>query len=153
MISSGASETLFDLGCLTTFGVLLWAAITAKAPYGNPYRPQIPATPIPLSERVQLRRKVASQLHALFPQSGCCGLCQWPWRVVNAHPTNYGDSGRAAYPLCEECWQELRTPDNRLPYYRALFDSWSQTEPQSEIKWADIEAAVRKEGTNAATNR
>lgn len=57
--------------------------------------------------------------------------------------------GMACFPLCESCWQELGTPEARLPYYRALVDSWKQWDGQTgekaEDRWPAIKAAVLSE--------
>lgn len=53
---------------------------------------------------------------------GGCYRCGNTWNWAQPHPTPYM-AGRACFPLCETCWQEL-TPDGRLPYYDGLVDSW-----------------------------
>lgn len=53
---------------------------------------------------------------------GGCYRCGGTWDVAEKHYTPYMP-GRACFPLCETCWQEL-TPSERLPYYDALVDSW-----------------------------
>jgi hypothetical protein len=68
-----------------------------------------------------------------------CGRCQRSWKWVHGHNTDI-DEYRSVFPLCEECWQAL-TPKERLPYYRALYDSWGAYGPKF-VKWEDIEAAV-----------
>lgn len=44
------------------------------------------------------------------------------------------------FPLCEQCWSEL-TPQNRLPFYRVLFEQWRFLGSEYH-EWADIERAV-----------
>lgn len=36
--------------------------------------------------------------------------------------------GEGCFPLCEGCWQELKTPEARLPYYEALLKDWSKSD-------------------------
>lgn len=51
-------------------------------------------------------------------------------------------NGDGCFPLCEQCWGEL-TPEQRLPYYRTLLDSWkSHGNPEVESKWTGMKAAV-----------
>lgn len=47
------------------------------------------------------------------------------------------------YALCEDCWTKL-TPQQRLPYYRGLFDYWNNELQVNlpESKWVDISNAV-----------
>ena len=98
----------------------------------------------------------------LHPGYGGCYRCNKTWDVVDGHSTDYGPvpvkikvgdgewkgsfvSG-GCFPLCEKCWEELETPENRLPYYRRLVDEWKKTDrpqnPTSENKWPTIRAAV-----------
>lgn len=61
----------------------------------------------------------------------CCGIC-WYFMLVNPfwkkylggeHTTPFGD-GHGCFPLCESCWQDLGTPEARLPFYEKLFSEW-----------------------------
>lgn len=59
-----------------------------------------------------------------FGYSGCeCCGDTWNWK--EKHDTYYGPDG-GVFPLCEECWQKLATPEKRLPYYQALLDNWRE---------------------------
>jgi hypothetical protein len=53
--------------------------------------------------------------------------------------------GSSCFPLCEQCWQEL-TPGQRLPYYRALVDSWmSDGRPNHNgIPWDELWTTIEK---------
>ncbi|HTG95741.1 MAG TPA: hypothetical protein VL866_24280 [Pyrinomonadaceae bacterium] len=82
------------------------------------------------------RLSVSSYLQALYPNFSFCGRCEFPWPVVRSHDTSYR-SGSSCFPLCEDCWQELGTPANRLPYYMALMDLW-----ESEAHRLDLESEL-----------
>jgi hypothetical protein len=73
----------------------------------------------------------------IVPGYGSCYKCRTNWFFVEGHTTLFGPSG-GGFPLCEQCWQEL-TPEQRLPFYRQLFENW---QPHSNYSWAEIEAAV-----------
>lgn len=88
------------------------------------------------------RLQVAHLMQALFPSFSFCARCQTPWPLVRCHVTHYSPSS-GLFPLCEDCWTELRTPENRMPYYRELFNSWDRTGRQvRESDWPVIETAV-----------
>lgn len=83
-----------------------------------------------------------------------CGRCKETWKTAKSHTTWYEYSSvniypdrligptsatlrtnltddieytyptRGCFPLCEPCWKALRTPANRLPYYRQLIREW-----------------------------
>lgn len=90
------------------------------------------------------------------PGFGRCMRCVTPWRFVRGHTTEYGDHGSGMFPLCEDCWQELGTPEARLPFYRVVWEQWCVdirlnppgsgvgVEPY-ETLWPTIEAAVLDE--------
>lgn len=85
---------------------------------------------------------------AISPGLGMCYRCRRPWKFpaqrrvkgkrntwqqldrdrfwglvgVEEHSTNYKD-GSGCFPLCEGCWTAL-SPQERLPYYRRLWDRW-----------------------------
>lgn len=75
----------------------------------------------------------------LNPSYGTCGKCGMPWNKVKYHITNYTISN-GCFPLCEECWQKL-TPKERLPYYRSLYDRWSEL-GRNDTDWEQIKKAV-----------
>ena len=64
------------------------------------------------------------------------------WSGVEGHDTEYAKD-RGCFPLCEECWAML-SPEERLPYYRQLWQEWQKYGP-SDVKWETIEAAVLNE--------
>ena len=55
------------------------------------------------------------------------------------------------FPLCESCWKDM-TPQDRLPHYRKLYESWLKTMPETlpdgtpykglKMTWEEIETAV-----------
>lgn len=67
-----------------------------------------------------------------------CGRCETPWRFVQGHSTSYTE-GRACFPLCEKCWSDL-TINERLPYYRELWEKWDE----GYAEWENIRAAVEQ---------
>lgn len=97
------------------------------------------------SNLLYVRLEIAPTMQQLFPHLSTCKRCQWPWSVVRGHTTEY-ENGCGCFPLCEDCWVELRTPENRLPYYMRLVDIWEQQSPTSESKRALIRKAVLSEG-------
>jgi hypothetical protein len=96
---------------------------------------------------------------------GRCSRCDTPWNFVHEHSTDY-DHGRGCFPLCEECWEDLATPEARLPFYRVLWEQWwadavlhpcdeyphaqyaSREDHLNQLQetWRLIEAAVLDEG-------
>lgn len=72
-----------------------------------------------------VRLQMAPMMQRAFSHLGTCLRCQWPWAVVRGHTTTYR-RGEGCFPLCEDCWVELRTPKNRMPYYMQLVDSWER---------------------------
>lgn len=108
----------------------------------------------------------------LHPGYGSCGKCNKTWDVVRGHSTPYGDAvwmqtwtsnglftvagspgdgkphrvvvtnGMSCFPLCEQCWKDLKTPEARLPYYRKLVDSWKRWDSTAESKWPGMKASV-----------
>lgn len=72
---------------------------------------------------LQQKLNWAWTLKNLASDYGCCGRCRWPWPFVQTHSTRYSESN-GCFPLCEQCWQELRTPEARLPFYEQLIDNW-----------------------------
>ncbi len=80
--------------------------------------------------------------HALNPQyPGYCGClrCYRNWGYSQYHETAY-DWSHTAFPLCEECWQQLSS-EERLTYYRELWKMWNSGKAE---EWHAIEEAVRK---------
>lgn len=98
--------------------------------------------------RLFFRRLAAWWLNRFYPGYGTCGRCQRNWKICQYHNTDYVEdesSGHGCFPLCEACWQEL-TIEQRLPYYRALWQEWNDQvsgieEPET---LALMEQAVRE---------
>jgi hypothetical protein len=57
----------------------------------------------------------------------------------------YSDE-RGCFPLCETCWQELGTPEARLPFYRKLWNEWVDEHGMDPAVWERIKAAVEAGG-------
>lgn len=81
----------------------------------------------------------------LSPGMGSCYRCKTTWDFVHGHTTNYG-GGSGCFPLCEKCWEGLM-PEQRLPYYRQLYDEWVKQGRDSR-DWGEIEFAVLNEGVD-----
>ena len=75
---------------------------------------------------------------------GTCGLCGVPWHFVEAHTTPI-TKVQGCFPLCVNCWLTL-TVDQRMPFYRQLWESWRDMEGNEKISWEVMEAAVIAEG-------
>lgn len=98
-----------------------------------------------------LRKFAGFFARLLFPLYSACGRCGMPWRVTKHHSTNLLTKGGGLFPLCEHCWSDL-TIEERLPYYRKLYESWLKTAPPTlpdgtpyhefNMTWEEIEAAV-----------
>jgi hypothetical protein len=68
-----------------------------------------------------------------------CYRCHKPHGgAVVWHRTQVSEH-EAYMPLCEPCWSACRTPDGRLPYYRAMAEKRGGL-----VGWAAIEQAVRE---------
>lgn len=91
----------------------------------------------------EVRAKIISNTaNYIYPEYGSCYKCDLPWPMVQSHDTKYTETFWM-FPLCEKCWRELNTPENRMPYYRKLYNDWGGESP--EHKWEDIEKAVNNE--------
>ncbi|MEE8151294.1 MAG: hypothetical protein V3T43_06220 [Nitrosomonadaceae bacterium] len=85
-------------------------------------------------------RKILGKIsQAVYPGYGCCGRCGLPWAVTDGHTTEY-TKVNGCFPLCEECWSELK-PKTRLPYYRELHDKWVNY-GEKAADWNKIKRAV-----------
>ena|SRR3990167_2251141 len=78
------------------------------------------------------------------PGYGACERCGMSWAVVNGH-TTYVVSGCGIFPLCLECKLEL-SPEERLPYYLAVYKRWQTKEPHYSIE--ELTQAVLSEVIN-----
>lgn len=79
-----------------------------------------------------------------------CERCKALYVIDPYHMTEYGEHGDGLFPLCERCWRELGTPENRLPYYWNIFsggvgDSMTTVGRSGTKTWKAIEKAVREE--------
>ena len=101
-------------------------------------------------EHILLLRKIAGFFAWLVsPMYSWCGRCGMPWSVTKHHETRVTEVS-GIFPLCEICWKDL-TPQDRLPYYRNLYESWRKTMPETlpdgspaklNLTLEEIEAAV-----------
>lgn len=58
---------------------------------------------------------------------GGCLRCGDSWHWKPEHTTEDGEGG--SFPLCEECWLALETPEARWPYYEKLVALWEEGMP------------------------
>lgn len=94
--------------------------------------------------QLERRQNLARIARIANPGYSSCGRCGMPWAVVEGHSTLYSERW-GMFPLCVECWTELGTPDARLPFYRALYESHKQDgemDDDTYHNWSLIEAAV-----------
>lgn len=111
-----------------------------------------------MSEKMITKKRIAVFFRSIAgffarlisPGYSACVRCGMPWHVTKSHNTLVTE-WRGMFPLCESCWKEL-TPQDRLPHYRKLYESWLKTEPETlpdgtpykglDMTWEEIEAAV-----------
>ena len=86
---------------------------------------------------------------------GECGHCHAPWSGhdggkafpgVESHSTPMS-GGSGCFCLCEMCWSTM-TPEQRLPFYRALWISWVNSgieRPWDICEWDQLRKAVLAE--------
>lgn len=98
-------------------------------------------TPKPSLGIFEDRLAKAAELRALYPGYSSCHRCGLPWPCCEEHTTNH-DERRGCFPLCVDCWRELRTPEARLPFYRELCAEWSAAGYPDPERDARIFAAV-----------
>jgi hypothetical protein len=76
--------------------------------------------------------------------------CQTTWFFVDSHATEFS-TGEGCFPLCVLCWSEL-TPDERLPFYRKLYEEWAAHDSALDSSlWEKMKAAVLAEGGGPET--
>jgi len=103
-----------------------------------------------LKIRLLPRRIAGFFARLIFPTYSACGRCGMPWRVTKHHSTNV-TGGSGLFLLCESCWKDM-TPQDRLPHYRKLYESWLKNMPETlpdgtaykglNMTWEEIETAV-----------
>lgn len=74
------------------------------------------------SKLLYARLEAAPQIAAMFEFPSGCLRCKMPWQLVRTHCQDYERSAwssRGICVLCEDCWVELYTLENRLPYFIA----------------------------------
>ncbi len=93
------------------------------------------------------KRRIGPISRIFSPGYGQCGRCRTTWSFVDGHVTDYSKSG-GCFPLCKQCWAEL-TPAERLPFYRRLWESWSEP----NVDWPTLKTAVLTETQRRDTHR
>lgn len=91
----------------------------------------------------ETRKGLAVLLKPMYQGFGCV-RCELPWNVTEGHTTKISPF-ESCFALCEKCWEDL-SPEERLPFYKALFEKWqgdeiSRKEAPPE-KWQKIKTAV-----------
>jgi hypothetical protein len=93
---------------------------------------------------LRIRRAWGFIARGFSPGYSFCGRCGRPWTVCEGHSTPY-TKGSGCFPLCKECWSELK-PGQRIPYYRSLWREWNKSpsalSEQMDITWMRISKAV-----------
>lgn len=109
-----------------------------------------------LSQVLSGRKFSGRAAQIISPGYSFCHRCKMPWKFTKGHTTPYGKeitqmikAGESVplfyggcFPLCERCWQELESGENRLQYYRELWVEWQQWEPINHEKWEHIKVSV-----------
>jgi len=102
----------------------------------------------------KVRKSISFFSEITSPGYGTCMRCGSPWNYIEGHDTEYNETRdekgnvifiEGCFPLCEMCWQELETPEKRLPYYRKLWEYWEKLGvDKSPDLWKKLEQAVLK---------
>lgn len=92
--------------------------------------------------RLLTRKIIGYFARILYPVYSACHRCNRPWKIVKSHTTDYTER-TGCFALCSDCWGEL-TPEQRLPFYRELWEEWEVYSPGDE-NWELIKAAVLNE--------
>lgn len=104
----------------------------------HPYEDRLATGPlddIP-STSIYAKRQIVGYLKTRLPGS-TCDRCDIPYGIGQWHTLYYlPDRGRSS--MCEQCWQELQVPNERLPYYIKSSRQAGHTEEDIEL----IRAAV-----------
>lgn len=91
------------------------------------------------------RRLLARRINHQYAGSGWCQRCNLNWQVTTHHTTWFLEDetgGHGVSPLCEDCWQEC-TVEERLVFYRLLWDEYAVESSDYEQEWPLVEKAVR----------
>ena len=74
--------------------------------------------------------------------SGCV-LCGDRWNWKKYHLINYSSS-RGIFPLCEECWNEVKDNKTAIMYcVRKLVDEWIKQNPSNQAEYLDTLEEIR----------
>ena len=88
--------------------------------------------------KLKYRKMLGDAVNRFYPNTSHCGRCNLNWHSCKLHNTSFTKQS-GCFPLCEDCWEELKTPQNRLPYYTQLFHEWGG---ESVETWNNIKQAV-----------
>lgn len=114
-------QALFWIVCGFAFGQAVWRAWRRSRkpkPVGKRFQKHLTA---PREARRKARNAQGRTLG--FGGCKCCGDT-WDWKISHDTPLENSSTMSACFPLCEECWQRLGTPENRWPYYEAMVNEW-----------------------------
>lgn len=75
-----------------------------------------------------------------------CFRCKTPTKYVNWHVTDVPRQGDGCFCLCVKCWTDL-APEQRLPFYRRLFDYWMSSGGMDDPprRWSNYAEAILNE--------
>ena len=119
----------------TTMGLWFWALVRdsrgfrRRKPKPSPH-PQMLTSEQPKKKGKPPGEKKRKLLNAKGNAAGfgACMHCgdTFDWKAEHQTRYSHGASGsEACFPLCEDCWQQLGTPEARLPYYDRLVNVWA----------------------------
>lgn len=98
--------------------------------------------------RIFLRKLLAAFRNFINPGYWACLRCNMPYPYTNWHTTHYdGDKHKGgSFPLCEPCWGDLGSKENRRPYYEILVAMRRNCDPDNAGLWRGFNAEHKEEG-------
>ena len=92
-----------------------------------------------------LKKVFAPLIRFFYMNRSTCIRCGLPWGFVTGHNTSLEDK-RGCFPLCEACWNELKYPAERLPFYHRFWRKRYTRSKKAREEWNMIEKAVLNGG-------
>ena len=71
---------------------------------------------------LRFRKFLGTLSRIVSPAYSYCKRCGISWKFVDGHTTIVNGT-MGCFALCISCFDEL-TPQERLPFYREVFDNW-----------------------------
>jgi len=92
--------------------------------------------------RLKSRKSLGKVSEIMFPDFASCKRCHISIAVQDFHSTPYS-KGSGCFPLCEYCWNDMK-PEERLPYYMGLVDSWvlHGGGDYNGVSWEDVRSMI-----------